>query len=218
MPVVGKEVLVKFLPMKNFLLGALFILLIAFGYQYFDNRSSEREELKESTALIQKQIKNVGKLVVTEGQFSQVFSYSNSRRFYLDVFSARKKALILVNAKVEVAYDLSKMDVEVDEANKKVIIKYIPEQEVNIYPEISYYDVTQDYLNQFKADDHNKIRTRIDDSLREKVNDSEIVTNAQNRLISELQKIYILTSSMGWTLEYNQQTLEGEDAVQSLKL
>lgn len=218
LPVVGKEALANEEPMKNFLLGALFILLLVFGYRYFDDRNAERVQLEESSALIQEQLKNVGKLVVTEGQFSQVYSYSNSKRFYLDVFSARKKALILVNAKVDVAYDLSKMEVEVDQAQKKVSIKYIPEEEINIYPEISYYDVTQDYLNQFKAEDHNKIRKRIDDSLREKVNDSEIVTNAQNRLVSELQKIYILTSSMGWTLEYNQQTLQGEDAVQSLKL
>lgn len=204
--------------MKNFLLGTVFILLIVFGYSYFDKRQTQQERIEENSALIQEQLKNVGKLVVTEGNFSQVYSYSNSRKFYFDVLSARKKALILVNAKVEVGYDLSKMDVEVDEANQKVIIHHIPEKEINIYPEISYYDVTQDYLNQFKAEDHNKIRKRIDTALHEKVNNSEVVTNAQNRLISELQKIYILTNSMGWTLEYNQQVFLGEEYVQNLKL
>src|SRR5690554_2749659 len=108
--------------MKNFLLGTVFILLIVFGYSYFDKRQTQQERIEENSALIQEQLKNVGKLVVTEGNFSQVYSYSNSRKFYFDVLSARKKALILVNAKVEVGYDLSKMDVEVDEANQKVII------------------------------------------------------------------------------------------------
>ena len=90
---------------------------------YWDQKNDERESLEENTALIQEQIRNVGKLVVTEGTFSQVFTYKNSKSFYFDVLSARKKALIVVNAEVSVAYDLSKLDIEVDEEGKRVIIK-----------------------------------------------------------------------------------------------
>ncbi|PRX40658.1 DUF4230 domain-containing protein [Salegentibacter salegens] len=189
--------------MRNFLIGAILVLLVVFGIRYCENRNNERDQLEESTALLQQQIKNVGKLVVTEGTFSQVYSYKDSKKFYLDVFSARKKALIVVNAKATVAYDLSKLRTEIDEENKIVRITYIPKEEISINPDIKYYDVTQDYLNQFDAEDHNKIRTRIEKSIRKKVDASSLKSNAQNRLISELQKIYILTSSMGWTLQYN---------------
>ncbi len=203
--------------MKNFLIGALLVLLIVFGVQYWENRNNDRDQLEADTSLIQDQIKNVGKLVVTEGTFSQVYSYKDSRKFYLDVFSARKKALIVVNAKATVAYDLSKLETEIDEENKVVRIKHIPEEEININPEIKYYDVTQDYLNQFEADDHNKIRKRIESSMREKVENSTLKSNAKNRLISELQKLYILTSSMGWTLEYNQQTFDSAESLEAIK-
>ncbi len=204
--------------MKNFLIGAILVLLVVFGIRYFENRDDERDRLEADTSLLQEQIKNVGKLVVTEGAFSQVYSYKDSRKFYLDIFSARKKALIVVNATVTVAYDLSKLETEIDEKNRIVRILSIPEEEITINPEIKYYDVTQDYLNQFKAEDHNKIRNRIEASIRKKVDSSTLKSNAQNRLISELQKIYILTSTMGWTLEYKGQRFSNSEDLEEIKL
>ncbi len=204
--------------MRNIILGAVMVLVVVLGVRYCENRNIERDRLEESSSLIEQQIKNVGKLVVTEGTFSQVFSYNDSKRFYFDVLSARKKALIIVNAKATVAYDLSKLEVEIDEEKKRVIIKDIPEEEITINPEIEYYDITQDYLNQFKASDYNKIRERIDKSLQQKIENSSLKSNARNRLISELQKIYILTNSMGWVLEYNNETFQHSDALEDIKL
>ena len=193
----------------------MFLLVLA--VRYCERRGSDRQNLEESSALIQEQLRNVGKLVVTEGTFSQVFTYKDSKRFYLDVFSARKKALIVVNTKATVAYDLSKLKVKIDEVNKKVIITHIPKEEISIYPDIQYYDVTQDYLNQFEADDYNLIKKRVTASIREKVENSGLKSNAQNRLVSELQKIYILTSTLGWTLEYKGQEIQSEE-LKELKL
>lgn len=205
--------------MRKFVFGALFVLLVVFIVRFIENRTSERDRLEENAALIQQQIKNVGKLVVTEGTFSQVYTYNDSKQlFFMDVLSARKKALIIVNSKATVAYDLSKLQVELDEENKTVNIMHIPEEEINIYPEIKYYDITQDYLNQFEAEDYNSIRSRVTASIRKKVENSSLKSNAKNRLISELQKIYILTSTLGWTLRYNNEELEESNEFLELKL
>lgn len=204
--------------MKNLIIGAILVLIIVLTVNYCNDRNAEKESLEENTALIQKQLKNVGKLVVTEGNFSQVYTYKNSKSFYLDVLSAKKKALIVVNAKATVAYDLSKLDVEIDQENKRVVIKSIPKEEISINPDIEYYDVSQDYLNQFDAEDYNKIKQRIEQGLRQKIEKSTLKSNAQNRLISELQKIYILTNSMGWTLEYKNQKIESSEKLESIKI
>ena len=202
---------------KAFLL--VFVILgVVFGLRYFESKQEQRDQLEESTSLIQKQIKNVGKLVVTEGSFSQVYSFKDSKRFYLDVFSARKKALIVVNAEVTIAYDLSKLKTEVNPETKTVTITYIPDEEISINPNIQYYDVTQDYLNQFEAADYNKIQKRIEKSLMEKIEKSSLKSNAKNRLVSELQKIYILTNSMGWTLEYDGSKIKSSDELESIQL
>tara|TARA_R110002050_G_scaffold65570_4_gene141919 strand:+ start:422 stop:1036 length:615 start_codon:yes stop_codon:yes gene_type:complete len=204
--------------MRNIFLGIVIAFVIVFGLRYCENKKENREILKANTALIQKELKNVGKLIVTEGSYAQVFSYNDSKDLMYGLFDARKKALIVVNAKASIAYDLSEVTTDVDETTKTVTITNIPEPELSINPNIEYYDVTQDYLNQFTASDYNKIKQRVEKSLRKKIEASELRTNAQNRLISELQKIYILTNSMGWTLKYNTTVVENEAELEKLKL
>ncbi|HZW78204.1 MAG TPA: DUF4230 domain-containing protein [Flavobacteriaceae bacterium] len=204
--------------MKNILIGILVVLVLILTVQFCRGKKEDQQMLVADTALIQKELKNVGKLIVTEGQYAQVFNYSASRDLLYGLTTASKKALVVVNAKATIGYDLSKIETRIDEGSKTVYITKIPEPELNIYPEIEYYDVKQDYLNQFQASDHNAIKRKVTELLKKKIEASELRTNAENRLISELQKIYILTNSLGWTLQYNQTVVEKEEDFQNLKL
>lgn len=204
--------------MRNIFLGILIAFVIVFGLRYCEHKKDDREQLEANTALIQKELKNVGKLIVTEGTYAEVFSYNDSKNLLYGLTYAKKKALVVVNAKATIAYDLSKVEMVVDDATKTVTIIKIPEPELSINPNIEYYDVQQDYLNQFKASDYNKIKQRVEKSLRKKIAESELQTNAENRLITELSKIYILTNTLGWTLKYNGNPIEEEQDLQKLKL
>jgi glycerol-3-phosphate cytidylyltransferase-like family protein len=79
-------------------------------------------------------------------------------------------------------------------------------------------DGEKNYLNQFEAKDYNKIKSRIQTDLEKQIKNSVLMKNAENRLISELQKLCVLTNSMGWTLQYNQQNLNSSEEFQDLKL
>lgn len=204
--------------MRNIFLGIIIAFIIVFGLRYCENQKDTRETLEANTALIQKELKNVGKLIVTEGSYAQVFSFSASKDLLYGLFDARKRALVVVNATATIAYDLSKVETEVDQTTKTVTITKVPEPELSINPNIQYYDVQQDYLNKFNAADYNKIKQRVETSLRKKIEESELRTNAENRLISELQKIYILTNSMGWILKYKTDVMKNEDDFGNLKL
>lgn len=118
--------------------------------------------------------------------------------------SFNKNILVVVNADVTVAYDLHQIKYEIDEKQKKVIIKNIPEAEIKIYPNLKYYDIGQSQMNPFRAEDIAKIRKKIDAELEKKIEMSTLKTNAQNRLLSELSNLLLLTKSLGWTLEYNE--------------
>ena len=75
-----------------------------------------------------------------------------------------------------------------------------------------------DFLNPFKAEDYNEIKEIVNQSLRKKIEASELKSNAKNRLISELSKFYILTNSLGWTLEYNETPISNLDLLQTIQL
>jgi len=202
--------------MNKFLLGVISTVVVVIAVFLFFKKTEEKEELRFNTALIQQQIQQVGKLIVTEGSFSQVTSYQNTKKNYLDLFPSKKKALVIVNAKVTVSYDLRQIDTSIDELSKTLTITSIPEAEVNIYPDIEYYDVTQEYFNKFGAEDYNKIKGSVNKLIEDKIEASDIKKNAEARLISELQKLYILTNSMGWTLKYDDQAIESLNGLERL--
>ncbi|MDC6365682.1 MULTISPECIES: DUF4230 domain-containing protein [Flavobacteriaceae] len=189
--------------MRKVLVGAIIALTSILIYKSCTDYRSEQKILEENSMLIQQELKNVSKLVVTEGHFVEVYNYKDSKELFGSFLTADKKALVVVNAEVTVAYDLSKINYEVDEINKQVRITQIPQPEIKVNPDFEYYDVTADYFNPFNADDYNEIKRNVNASLRQKIEVSSLKSNAENRLISELSRIYVLTNSLGWTLVYN---------------
>lgn len=203
--------------MNRFVIGFISALLIIGGIWFFvDNRKKEAE-LQANSDMIQEQIQRVGKLIVTEAYYSQVFTYKNSQKIFRNLVSADKKALIIAKAKATVEYDLRQLETKIDEENKTVTLVKIPDPVINIYPEFEYYDVTQDFLNQFEGKDYNKIKTNITAQFRKKIDESGLKKDAQDRLMSELLNIYMLTKSMGWTLVYNEIEIENAEQMEELR-
>jgi lipopolysaccharide export LptBFGC system permease protein LptF len=191
----------------------IFGLAFYLGVQFASKSSKDNSTIEYDTRLIQEQIKNVGKLVVTEGHFSQVMTYKDQKKYLLDMISFDKKALVVVNADVTVGFDLSKIKYNIDAKNKVVSITHIPEAELKISPDIKYYNVDQSTFNEFTGDDYNKINKIARENLTQKIAKSTLKSNAKNRLVSELSKILIVTRSMGWKLNYDGQELNTENAM-----
>lgn len=183
----------------------VYILIIAvilyLGYQHFAQK--KEDNVTFNSDLIEKEIKNVGKLVVTEGKFSEVVTYKDQQKYLMDLVSFEKKALIVANADVTIAYDLRQIKYDIDQENKTVTITFVPEPEVKINQELQFYDVDQSRFNPFGAEDYNKINQKVKQVIAKKIEKSSLKANAENRLLSELSKILIVTNTMGWTLKYN---------------
>ncbi|MFP2997113.1 DUF4230 domain-containing protein [Spongiivirga sp. MCCC 1A20706] len=191
--------------MRKVLFGIIITLLILLFFQYWQNKKEQQQTIFKGTQLIQEQLVNVGKLVVSEGHFSEVYNYADAKSYWSDFVSFEKKALVVINAEVTVAYDLGKLTYELNEVEKIIKITNIPEEEIKINPMIEFYNIDQSVFNPFTGEDYNKIQDKVRADFKEKIEDSSLKTNAQNRLISELSKFYIITNSMGWKLEYEEQ-------------
>ncbi|OOG76955.1 DUF4230 domain-containing protein [Flavobacterium sp. A45] len=196
--------------LKRIIVGAVIVVAILLAFKFCEFKKGDDSTLDYNTNLIQQQIVNVGKLVVTEGHFSEVVTYKNQQKYMMDMLSFEKKALVIVNADVTVSYDLHQMKYDIDEANKTITILSIPKEEIKISPDIKFYDVEQSQMNPFTGDDYNKINKSVKANLAKKIEKSSLKSNAQNRLISELSKILILTNTMGWKLQYNGEVIENE--------
>jgi uncharacterized membrane protein YfhO len=205
--------------LKRVLVGAVVVVVIILAFKFCEFKKADDLSLDYNTNLIQQQIVNVGKLVVTEGHFSEVVTYKNQQKYMMDMLSFEKKALIIVNADVTVSYDLHQMKYDIDEKNKTITILSIPKEEIKINPDIKFYDVEQSQMNPFTGEDYNKINKSVKANLAKKIEKSSLKSNAQNRLISELSKILILTNTMGWKLQYDGKVIANEKELQQdLKL
>lgn len=204
--------------MQNRILSGIgIIIVIVLLFRFCEFKKEDNSTLENSTALIQQQIVNVGKLVVTEGHFAEVLTYKDQDTYFGGMVSFDKKALIVVNAEVTVAYDLHQMKYDINEKTKTITILNIPKEEIKISPDIQFYDVDQSKLNPFTGDDYNKINKQAKASLTKKIEKSTLKSNAQNRLISELSKMLILTNSMGWKLQY-EGSIIGKESDFSIKI
>ncbi|WP_026708537.1 DUF4230 domain-containing protein [Flavobacterium frigidarium] len=205
--------------LKRFFIFIGLIGTVLLLFKFCDFKKSDDTTTIDSAGLIQQQILNVGKLIVTEGHFSEVITYKNQEKYLMGMVHFDKKALVIVNADVSVAYDLHKMKYEIDEPSKIISIVYIPKEEIKINPDIKFYDVEQSKLNPFTADDYNKINKSVKANLAKKIEKSTLKSNAQNRLISELSQLLITTSNLGWTLKYDGKVIENNEALnQQIKL
>ncbi|MCR9264117.1 MAG: DUF4230 domain-containing protein [Flavobacteriaceae bacterium] len=203
--------------MKKILMGVVIALASVLIYKSCVDERERKTVLQENSMLIQQELKNVSKLIVTEGHFVEVYNYKDSRELFGSLVTADKKALVVVNAEVTIGYDLSKIAYEMDEANKTIRITEIPQPEVKINPDFEYYDVTADYFNPFNAQDYNAIKRNVNVSLSKKVEASSLRKNAENRLLSELSRIYVLTNSLGWTLVYGDESVDSPEKLIDLQ-
>ncbi|RZJ73540.1 DUF4230 domain-containing protein [Flavobacterium sp.] len=180
------------------------------AYRYCEFKKGDSSTLESDTNLIQQQIVSVGKLVVTEGHFSEVLTYKDQQSYFMNMLSFQKKALLVVNADVTVSYDLRQIQYEIDKKTKTVTILNIPKEEIKISPDIKFYDVDQSSMNPFTGDDYNKINKTVKANLQKKIEASTLKSNAKNRLVSELGKVLIATHSLGWTVVYHGDSVGSE--------
>lgn len=197
---------------RKWIIVILAALVLFFGYKYFSSKG-DTSVIEYDTALIQQQIKNVGKLVVTEGHFAEVITYKDSKKYLADFISFEKKAIVVINADVTVSFDLSKMKYDIDSIHKVITVLDIPKEEIKIAPDFKYYNTESSTFNEFTGEDYNKINKIARANLSKKIQASTLKTNAKNRLLTELNSLFIVTKNLGWTMKYKGEVITSDKEV-----
>ena len=166
---------------------------------WFDKQETESHK-KEEIQVILSGVKSLSKLVVSEGSFSEIYNYEDSKSYFNNMLSFDKKAIVTVNAKVEVGYDLSQLDIQIDSIAKHIIINKIPEVSITIAPNVKYFDLQQSKLNSFTKEELNAINEKSITKISETIEVTNLKTQAKQRLFEELSKIYQLSTIYKWKI------------------
>ncbi|MDD7915670.1 DUF4230 domain-containing protein [Polaribacter ponticola] len=176
----------------------LVFFIAKFWYQRNDN-----QQTNEEIDVVVNSIKNMSKLVVSSGNFSEVYNFSDSKKYFYDYVSFDKQAIVTVNAKVEVGYNLSKLDIQIDSTSKKIYINKIPEEEITIAPDVKYFDLKQSQFNSFSKEELNKINQKSIEKIKQTADISSLKKEAKTRFFEEISKVYQLSAIYNWQVVDN---------------
>jgi hypothetical protein len=187
--------------------GLLAVFGAGFGlaYSLLRNSSAPETTIQNSTVLLNR-VEEVCKLVTVEGHFSELYDETNIRRFTVYVpmpstFSFSKKAILQVEGKVLVGYDLKNIKITADSTQKRVVLTNIPEPEIlSVDHTIAYKNLSESFFNSFDPEDYTRLNANAKAMLREKAQASDLMQEARlegNQLIRIMD---FIVRSAGWSL------------------
>lgn len=186
-----------------FLGSVLGAILMYWMYSLF--RIKRRKELTEhqSTIILEK-IKSVCKLISVEGDFAEIYRYENTREHFMSLLSSKKKALIVINAKAQIGYDLKKVLMHADTDKKKIILSNFPQPEVlSIEPELEFYDIKNGLFNSFTPSDLTSLNQEAKKHVMEKIPESGLMDTARREALEAVLLIEKIVETIGWKLDYS---------------
>lgn len=185
------------------ILLCVFLLGVYFSWQYF---KPAHKPVEESSVLLEK-IQAVAKLTTVEGQFSEIYNYSEYQGYF--TFFWDKKVLVRVRATVAAGYDLEAMHLEADSASKTIYMSALPEPQIlSIDHSLDYYDISEGIFESFSPEDYNRINQKAKDLIRDEALKSNLMNEARAQGAKILDLMRFMVESAGWRLEISQEAVK----------
>ncbi len=181
------------------ILGFGLIAMSASLWYVVQSMQKSQRQKSENAEVILQQMQAVARLVTAEGYFSEIYRYKDY--YHWDVGLLRKKALLRVNAKVSLGYDLERLDFHIDSETKRIVISDpgMPEI-IAMEHDIGFYDLTSGTFNRFSEDDLNTLKSRAKHFIREVALQSDLVDLANERKQVIFQSLGAIAITAGYEL------------------
>lgn len=153
------------------------------------NLKSEPPVITESSHTIAESMRKVFKVVSAEGHFNEIYNYEETTKL-LKFIPSKKKALVIIQAKVLIGYDFEKFKWEVDEQNRKIKLLHFPAPEIiSTETDYKYYNIEEQFFNLFSKDDLARIQQNGKQQIIEAAKKShlpEVAAEQMRTLLTEL--------------------------------
>lgn len=186
---------------------ALFGLLVGAVITYlvlsYMNQQKSMHRTTEQSSILMEKIRKVWKLITVEGDFAEIYHYENVRERFLSMVTSKKKAIILINAKVHIGFDLSKIKMEADNEKRVIRLTKFPKPEVlSLETDFKYYDKKEGLFNKFDSSDLTELNINAKDHIMKKIPDSGLLETARNEALEAVLMMQNIVETIGWTLDY----------------
>lgn len=177
----------------GFSLGVIITLLTIYFFKNFG-----KDEANTDYYILTNQISKMNKMVVLEQDFSSMQKTKiTSKLLGLDVLpSSQKELVIFTKAKAQVSYDLHKMKLEVDSANKKLIIKELPNADIKIFTDAEISSLDDSFFDRFTQEDFKRITTNAKKNAEKNIDQPKLRNEGRKQLLQNLNDIFVLAKAL----------------------
>lgn len=204
--------------MEELFIGLAFGAVVAyFVFARFSIGRRKNRRKSQSVVLLQK-IRSVCKFITVEGDFSEIYHYENLKDKWTNALLGKKKALILIEAKAHVGFDLTKIDMEANEKTRTIKLNNFPQPELmTVETDFKYYDKKEGWANPFTASDLTEITAEAKQHIIDKVPSSGVMQEASKQALETLQLLEKLVETINWKLDYSALTIEEPKRIDTSK-
>lgn len=186
------------------ILGIILGAIVGYWVVSLFRKKGRKETTEKQSVILLDKVKKVFKLISVEGDFAEIYHYENVRESFMRLISSKKKALVVINAKAHVGYDLSKVKLRADSKRKQIILENFPQPEVlSIEPDVQYYDIKNGLFNKFEPEDLSALNKEAKEHIRAKIPESGLMDSARKEALDAVQMIENMVEAIGWKLDYS---------------
>lgn len=185
------------------LLGLFLGSIITYWVLKYIKIQKRKDTTNSQSVIIMERIKKVWKLITVEGEFAEIYHYENTKERFMSMVSSKKKAILLINAKAYVGYDLSKIKMEAINEKKVIKLTEFPEPQIlSLETDLKYYDKKEGLFNKFDSTDLTEVNAQAKEHVLLKIPESGLFDTAQSEALEAVLLIQNIVETIGWTLDY----------------
>jgi hypothetical protein len=185
-------------------------ILVTLGIVTIVKQFRLKKQTNSQSIILLEKIKRVCKFITVEGDFAEIYHYEDVKERFLKLVVSKKKALVVINAKAHVGFDLSKIQMDSNVETKTLKLFHFPEPEVlSIETDLNYYDKSDGMFNKFEASDLTELHNEAKLHIMNKVPESGLYQIAKKEALDSVLLIESIVETIGWRLDYT--ALEIED-------
>ena len=195
--------------MKNnrilpFIAGAILMLLLVFFFRKCSKISEEK--MSNDYYVLTNQITKMNKMVVMEQDFSTLQKTKVKHEIFGNQIS-ENEIVTFTKTNAQVTYDLNKMKLEVDSANRKLIIREIPEPQIKITSSPEIQSIDDSFFNRINENQIKKVTEAAKTQAIKKVDQRKLREEGRKQLLLNLNTIFVLAKALKFDIVDETQSL-----------
>lgn len=167
------------------------------------NGNKRSGKTSEQSVILMEKIRSVCKFITVEGDFSEIYHYENVKEKWFSLITGKKKALILIEAKAHIGFDLTQIKMEANAKKKIISLTNFPKPKLlSIDTDFKYYDKKDGWANPFTASDLTEVNKAAKQHIVDKIPSSGLLEEASRQALETIKLMETLVETINWKMDY----------------